>query len=213
MRTYTNCYYWLFSECSSKFCKCSFYGSDSSDGSTFCNMQETVKCFEKIGTSEDPQVANDTHQFFQSCLVEAKPRCRTICRELTFKYSATHTNYTHLHIHEELTVNNHDERPAVVNIYYGNFDYTHIKFWREEFSVLLSNQGGQMGLFLGCSLISVLEFIMFSILIAIACLRSLVGKIGRQYSRLNSEDVKEDERTKLVDHNTENHETEFGYAY
>ncbi|XP_068212018.1 amiloride-sensitive sodium channel subunit gamma-like [Palaemon carinicauda] len=169
--TYANCYLLAFDTCSFQVCGCNFYASDSDSEMKDCSPLEAVSCMlaiENNGTERNR---------FETCVGKVMTGCRVICKETSFTFTAANTFFDELHVDEEMENITNGEDMAVLSLYYGSFDFTHIKYWREGSSELLSKQGGQMGLFLGCSLISLIEVVVFLLVLAVSLCRALYRKL------------------------------------
>ncbi|XP_068212017.1 acid-sensing ion channel 5-like isoform X2 [Palaemon carinicauda] len=187
MRTKTNCLLSAVDQCSSEICNCSLYGIDSVYGKKFCRPLESLQCLWMLskyinGISD----GNGKLKQMKDCVSSHESTCSSICRETTYKYSTTYGTNTDVLTEEDLIIVKNSRSLGIVNVYFGSFDVDYVKFAREGLPEFLGKFGGQVGLLLGCSIISMAEVVVFGILICVACCRSFVnGVIRRPKGKVN----------------------------
>ncbi|KAG7177896.1 Acid-sensing ion channel 4-A-like 1, partial [Homarus americanus] len=180
LATTINCFDGALTRCFRRVCGCRFYSEDQGEGlmEKMCTPQEVIKCYNQLiaqvgKLSQVPTFSNLDVSDDQDKLTKANRsyrKCKPVCDELSYSYTAS-TNPIRATLLDELNNNflvDNESTLSAVTVYYPHLAYTCVKFWREDIGQLIGDLGGYMGLFLGCSIISVLEFVTF--LVALVCL-------------------------------------------
>ncbi|XP_042211544.1 uncharacterized protein LOC121858950 [Homarus americanus] len=187
LATTINCFDGALTRCFRRVCGCRFYSEDQGEGlmEKMCTPQEVIKCYNQliaqvgklsqVPTFSNLDVSDDQDKLTKAnrCLSAGEfsyRKCKPVCDELSYSYTAS-TNPIRATLLDELNNNflvDNESTLSAVTVYYPHLAYTCVKFWREDIGQLIGDLGGYMGLFLGCSIISVLEFVTF--LVALVCL-------------------------------------------
>ncbi|XP_066970111.1 acid-sensing ion channel 5-like [Macrobrachium rosenbergii] len=187
VKTKTNCFHSSVDRCASEICNCSLYGLDSVYNKEWCKPMESLECLRMLSNfiRGIPDQQKRT-KWMKECVSLHETTCSSICRETTYKYSTSYGMNTDVLPEVDLIVVKNSRSLGIVNLYYGSFDADYVKFTREGLPEFLGKFGGQVGLLLGCSVISMAEVIVFGVLICIACCRSFVeGVVLRPRGKVN----------------------------
>lgn len=120
-------------------------------GQTLCQSFEQ-NCFTSISES----LIDETSEIFKSC------DCLPDCNSIEFTYVRVVSRLATENAEDYVEVNGTIPLEASAAIYFGSEEYSGFKRYASYSTVsLLSNIGGFLGLFLGVSLLSVIETIYF----------------------------------------------------
>ncbi|XP_071530526.1 sodium channel protein Nach-like [Panulirus ornatus] len=135
-----------------------------------CGIAEAAGCMARLFTLQ-------SSPWDRGCLQRIMDICVRVCEEQEYVHTTVVGNIPkHLlqHLNQQFQLQD-QHLVSVVTVFYPAFQYRLITLYREKLLDIISNLGGVMGLFLGASLISLLEVLVFS---SLAC-RALWGKLRR----------------------------------
>ena len=148
---------------------CSSYNT----GNVPCSLYETIQC------------SKDSYRSLLQADEELPCECLPKCESITYSYQLSSTSFPSLvsiDMAKRLNWSVTDPvemkaRYTMLTIFYESLSYTMIEqFAAVDFIQLLANFGGQMGLYLGASLLTLLEFCDFAIITFIQKIRSKLAK-------------------------------------
>ncbi|XP_042881805.1 uncharacterized protein LOC122259243 [Penaeus japonicus] len=190
--TNINCFDRIVLHCFLKLCGCSLYGMTLRDA-PICTLNETNSCystvfielsrfmktnaFEKSSSkAEDADFLADTRR----CIEEIHNQChdKRVCRHYQYDYTVT-TSPIEPSLLDVLRqdMNDNTSRIAAVTIYFSSLDYTLIQLYRMNYDELISTLGGYMGLCLGSSFITWIEFFIYNVTLNYALFKILMKKV------------------------------------
>ncbi|KAK4291665.1 hypothetical protein Pmani_035522 [Petrolisthes manimaculis] len=207
LSTVTNCLDGALVKCFYKMCQCFIYGFSYSfkdhEKMQMCSLNKTVQCitnlYEQLSEMSDLDTFTEFSPFpnltlatmARKCLGTELRKCQHLCHELRYSYTNSMSPMRPAYkdeVSQDLIqdTNYRNSSLALVTVYYSSNLYTKVKIYRLAFGHLMSNLGGHMGLFLGCSIITAMEFF----LIILYLTRHVLRYLGRCiFSRSHSDRV------------------------
>ncbi|KAK3851435.1 hypothetical protein Pcinc_041916 [Petrolisthes cinctipes] len=207
LSTTTNCLDGAVVKCFYKLCQCFVYGFSygfkDNENIQLCSLNKTVQCITNIYEQLSEMSDLDTFTEFapfpnltlarmaRQCLGTELQSCWHLCHELSYSYTNSMSPMRPAYnqeVSQELLqdTNYRNSSLALVTVYYSSNLYTRVKVYRMPFGHLMSNLGGHMGLFLGCSIITLIEFLVVMFYLT----RHVLRYLGRCiFSRSHSDRV------------------------
>ncbi|CAF0856066.1 unnamed protein product [Brachionus calyciflorus] len=138
-------------------CGCNQVKFESNFSSVYCLSEEENKCLLK-----QYQKFNSGNYIRDNCIPKCPLECETMSFKKTISFSLYPNDQADLELSKfyNLKEGKYSDDVALVNIYYDELGYTQmVELSTLDFPILLSNLGGIGGLFLGISVLSLIEIL------------------------------------------------------
>ncbi|XP_076041974.1 pickpocket 7 [Oratosquilla oratoria] len=167
-QTSTNCLLANLRRCVRALSNCSVYGLDMvHEDLEPCTVIQLITTqhfiFRGRGLSSG---SNSPRKTNLSCWNNDITNCRPVCTEMTFNHVVEVQTMNRMGAEELMTMTN--ESVVQVSVFYPQMRYTKVNVYRDSLLDLVGNLGGQMGLMLGCSIVTVMESATFLLLCILA---------------------------------------------
>lgn len=187
IKTEPNCDLYATRSCLDQFCNCTLYSlSFPRDEVMPCMLKDNQECRRLLHRGLGPKTPADltdgagdgTRLAIESCLSTARLSCGHLCERHDFTSATSRMAvppriYNHLVNYYNLS---DGSDLGIITAFYPDLRYTSVKMWRKDLLNFLCNLGGYSGLFFGCSVLVVCEFLVYLGLVAHVFIRRLIER-------------------------------------
>ncbi|XP_077966757.1 bile acid-sensitive ion channel-like [Styela clava] len=160
-----NCFKECFQNELEEYCECKMYYSENPSLTQECTPRETVDCLVNIS------------YFARSYLTPTNCECQPPCHSTVYSSSISYAKLPNKAVEDDVNEGQVSDL-AGINVYFERMSYT---IQEESKAVtrtgLLSDLGGQLGLWIGISIVTLFEFIQFLLMY---CYESIATKLRRK---------------------------------
>lgn len=174
-----DCFDECFVEAAQNFCRCAMVGNFNRHKLPLCTTNQFASCIFSY-LKKQFEASTDSEHYFFNCRQRCKPRCTYWQYQSAISYSKFPSEEARefAKSEEEWT---RMKNTIIVDLYYEKLEFTRIKHYRAmTIHGFIANLGGQYSLWLGGSILTLMQLIVFLFNYALGKCRRFMARYGKR---------------------------------